>query len=277
MRIKRFRQFNESLLLEGGNVFFGTRKILKSSVEPTVDDIADRLFAKVGLALGKNAIRIGSAGKADVSGDIDFGVEGMDLKELRSKICSEIPSVKTNMLDGLEVLSVKWPIEGTHSMVQVDFVPVYSRKWSEFVYKYPDGSKYKSAHRNWLIMSILSSIRSNVEYDPETKEPVEYDGYIMNLNKGLFSMRKDYHGKTKILKHGVLTDEKLITSDPDEFVKFVFGAEYKPEDVGTFESAVRIVEKPDFKWHDNLEDIVENLEKFLDRAGLAIPTELERL
>lgn len=135
-------------------------------------------------------------------------------------------------------------------------------------------SKYKSATRNWLFMAILSSIKNNVKKDDDGNI-LSYDGYFMNLNKGLFSIKKDYHGKTKILKHGQTVEEKLITIDPTEFVEFVFGKGYRPDDVVTFESAYSIMENSDFKWRKNIDLIKKNLKKFLERASLKVPTEIE--
>ena len=269
-----FERYNP--LFEGGNVFDNVNKINKEDVDATINDIKDRLFPSLGLEFDKNVISIGSAGHADVSGDIDFGVIGKDLQELYATLQSKFPQHKSNVMKGLEVLSTEWPIRGDEkNLVQVDFIPVYDRAWTEFVYRYPEGSDYKSAHRNWVMMAILSTIKDNVEQD-EDDQPLSYEGYTMNLNKGLFSIKKDYHGKTKILKHGQIVEEKLVTTDPDKFVKFVFGDSYGPEDVRTFEDCWHIIGKSDFKWRDKISEIKENLKKFLDRVELPIPKELEQ-
>ena len=279
MRIKSFEQYVfESFdpINEGGKVFDEATKIRKEDVDGTIKDIEENLFSSLGLELGKNVIRLGSAGHADLSGDIDFGVIGIPLENLHETVKVKFPKHEINFMKGLEVLSITWPIKGQdESLVQVDLIPVYNKDWTEFVYRYPEGSKYKSAHRNWMFMSILSAIRLNVERDPETDEPVTFDGYMMNLNKGLFSIKKDYHGKTKILKHGQIVEEKLITMDPDKFVKFVFGENYWPKDVETFEDCLHITKKSDFKWSDEIDDIKKNLRKFLDRVKLPIPKELD--
>jgi hypothetical protein len=280
MRIKLFTQFvleNVNPINEGGKIFDGTTTIKKEDVDGTIKDIEERLFSKIGLTIGKNVIRIGSAGHTDISGDIDFGIVGIPFEDLHKTLVEKFPDNEINYMKGLEVLSLAWPINGDKDdgLVQVDLIPVYDRDWTEFVYKFPEGSKYKSAHRNWLMMAVLSAIKKNVEKDPETGKALDYDGYMMNLNKGFFSMKKDYHGKTKILKHGEITEEKLITTDPEKFVRFVFGKRYKPEDVGTFERCLSIINKSDFKWRSKLHDIKKNLRKFLERVELLIPKELE--
>lgn len=274
MRIKLFEQFVFEILNEGGKVFDDTSKIKKEHVDATVSDIEKNLFPIIGVNV-KNVIRIGSSGHADISGDIDFGIIGIPFEDLYETLKDKFLNNEVNFIKGLEVLSISWPISGTDSLVQVDMIPVYHEAWTKFVYKYPEESSYKSAHRNWLLMSILASIKNNLEVDEETDKPLEYDGYMMNLNKGLYSIKKDYHGKTKILKHGEIVKEKLITSNPDEFVEFVFGKGIDPEDVGTFEKCWSIINKSDFKWSSKLEDIKKNLEKFLLRVELPIPTELK--
>jgi len=278
MRIKNFEQYifeSYSPLNEGGRVFGDdTRKINKDEVAGTISDIEERLFPSVGLN-SKNIIKVGSAGHADVSGDIDFGVVGKDLEILKGILEMKFPNNKINFIKGLEVLSIEWPIgkDKKNGKVQVDFFPVYDKNWSAFIYKYPTDSKYKSAHRNWLFMAVLSTIKTDIE-KAETGEELSYDGYMMNLNKGLFSIKKDYQGKTKILKHGEIVEEKLVTTDPNKFVEFIFGKGYKPEDVRTFEACWHIINKKDFKWHDNLGEIKKNLKKFLERVKLPIPKQL---
>jgi len=274
MKIKRFNQFvfeSFSSVNEGGKVFDDTKKIKLEYVDATIKDIEEKLLSPLGLRLGKNAIKLGSAGHADVSGDIDFGVIGKDLDELYDTLKMKFPRNETNFIKGLEVLSTSWPISGDKGLVQVDMIPVYNKKWTEFIYKYPEGSKYKSAHRNWLMMAVLSAIRENEIKDPNTDEVLSYDGFLLNLNKGLFSMKKDYHGKTKTLKHGNIVEEKLKTIDPIELVHFVFGKRYKLEDVETFEKAYSIINREDFKWRNNKKTIKENLKKFLIRADLKLP------
>lgn len=280
MRIKLFNQFileSFNPLNEGGKIFDSTTTIRLEEVDPTIKDLEEHFLSKLGLEIGKNVIRIGSAGHTDISGDIDFGIVGIPIEDLHKTVVDKFPDTEVNFMKGLEVLSIVWPIANDvdDDFVQVDMMPVYHKEWSEFVYKFPKDSKYKSAHRNWLMMAILSTIKKNVESDPETGKELEYDGYMMNLNKGFYSMKKDYHGKTKILKHGETVDEKLITTDPEKFVKFVFGKRYKPEDVRTFEDCMHIINKSDFKWKHKVHEIKKNLKKFLERVSLIIPKELE--
>lgn len=272
-----FEKYNPMALLEGGKVFDDTQKINKDDVDRTIEDIKERLFRPLGLKIGENVIKVGSAGHAEVSGDIDFGVIDKNLEELKDTLELKFPDNKVNYLKGLEVLSIEWPINADsdkYGMVQVDMIPVYNKAWTEFVYRYPEGSAYKSAHRNWLMMAILSTIKENVEQD-ENEVPISYDGVMMNLNKGMFSITKNYQGKTKILKHGETIKEELVTNDPDKFVRYVFGQDYTPDDVKTFEDCWHIITESDFKWHDKLEEIKENLKKFLNRVNLEIPKELE--
>lgn len=268
-----FEKYNP--LFEGGKVFDDTQRINKDDVDRTIGDIKKRLFPALGLN-DENTFKVGSAGHTETSGDIDFGVIGKNLEELKGTMELKFPENKTNFLKGLEVLSIEWPINGSekYGMVQVDFVPVYNRAWTEFVYRYPEGSAYKSAHRNWLIMAILSTIKENEEFD-ENDQPISYDGVSMNLNKGMFSITKNYRGKTKILKHGQVEDKELVTDDPDKFVSYVFGRGITPDDVKTFEDCWHIINTSDFKWAEKIEDIKQNLKKFLSRVNLEVPKELD--
>lgn len=259
-----FKQYTE--LNEGGKVFDGTEEVLRAEVDDIESDVRKRLFVPLGIE--DKAKRIGSAGHKDVSGDIDFGVSDIDLEILYDKIQDKFKDLGVNFIKGIEVLSVSWPFDGKH--VQIDMIPIYDDKWSYFIYKFPIGSKYKSAHRNWMLMAILSTIKNDIKKD-EDGNVISYSGYILNLNKGIFSMNKNYIGKTKILKHGKIENEKLLTTDPTEAVRMIFGDEYSPEDVETFEQCARIIRNSDFRWKDRVEDIKENLVRFLNRAGLEVP------
>ena len=270
--LKRFNQYiNENYLLEGGNAVHDTNRISIDDVPFTIDDIYKNMFPLLGIKKS-DTIRLGSSGHSETSGDIDFGIMNTDLSVLHDKFLKVFSSEESHFMKGIEVLSVTWPINKSSKKVQVDFLPVYDKKWTEFIYNYPDKSKYKSAHRNWLLMAILSSIKDNIKKD-ENDNILSYDGYILNLNKGLFSMHKSYVGKTKVLKHGTIENEEHITSDPKEFLNLVFNKDVFEKDIKTFEDCWKLIHSNNFRWIKKLSAIKEKLLEFLNRAELKIPDE----
>ena len=61
--------------------------------------------------------------------------------------------------------------------------------WAKFIFYSPDyrknESKYKSAHRNWLIQSILSALKE-VESKDEEGNVENYSAYSLRLSDGIF-------------------------------------------------------------------------------------------
>lgn len=270
--IKRFKQYiNENYLFEGGNAVHDTKRISIEDVPSTINDIYENMFPKLEIK-ETDSIRLGSSGHTETSGDIDFGIMLTDLSAINDKFIVAFPKEESHFMKGIEVLSVTWPINKSNERVQVDFLPVYDKDWTKFIYKYPENSKYKSAHRNWMLMAILSSIRDNVVKD-ENGNVTAYDGYFLNLNKGLFSMHKSYVGKTKLLKHGTMDDEVHITSDPKEFLNFAFGKDVMEKDVNSFENCWNLINSNNFRWKKQIQLIKDNFIDFLDRAELKIPSE----
>jgi hypothetical protein len=270
MKIFSFAQF---ALLEGGKALEQVRRILKKEIPATVADVEAKLFPVIGT---KDFKMMGSAGHKPDSGDIDFGLRDVDVDEdLADKVKSKFPDNEVKFMKGLEVLSISWPIEGDEKkgMVQVDVIPIKNEAWTDFVYKFPAGSKYSSSHRNWLLAAIVAVMRESEEKD-DSGNVVSYVGHMFKLNDGLFKVEKTYQGKTKLLKSSKKIDEKKITDDPAAFVKMLFGDKFNPKDVVTVEQCINIMKGPDFRWKSRIKDIKDYYSKFLERVGLEYPREL---
>jgi len=268
MRIYRFAEFS---LLEGGKALEGVRRILREEVEPIVSDLESKLLPAIGASDYKV---IGSAGKKADSGDIDFGVMGVDVDEaLEERVKEAFPDLDVNLMKGLEVLSVGWPIPKQGGYVQVDIIPIKNEMWSDFVYKFPEGSEYTSSHRNWLMAAITAAMRVSEEKDDDGNV-TDYVGHMFRLNDGLYKVAKTYRGKTKLLKSSKKLSEEKITDDPREFVKMLFGSKFRMSDVGTVEQCIDIINGPDFRWKDRLDVIKDYYRKFLERVSLPYPKDL---
>lgn len=261
-------EFESFAINEGGKALTSVRPVTKEEAEKTLDDLKNNLIPKLGLDWDKNVIQLGTAGHKEKSNDIDLGIYGRDLESLSKEIkdySDEIVYMK-----GLEVLSFAWPIVGADGdHVQVDMIPVVDKKWTDFIYGNPEGSQYKSAHRNWMFAAILSPI-----HDDKKDDGKEYTAYVFKLNNGLFKTKKSFVGKTKVLKKAGKVSEELITMDPTKFVHFLFGDKYGPNDVKTFEDVWHIMNQSDFKWKANLEEIKKEYAMFLKRASLPLPKEI---
>lgn len=305
--IKKFEGF--VLLLEGGAAIKTSRRITEAEYPKTLDHIQKVLFPLLGIdprKSGDQYLVIGSIGKKknpeDSSGDLDLGINSewfanqnsISTKEVSQlvfeKVSEQLPSLldfkpEINYLKGFGIVSIGWPIEGdvNRGIVQLDLIPISNMEWAKFIYYSPNykigESKYKSAHRNWLLSAILS-VRKRVLDRDQFGEVMDYDAPVLILSDGLFWHTKSYRGKIKPrLKHSqkIAGSERFITRDPQEFVEFALGPSYNPDQIKTFEDLFRIISAPDYELRGNLPEIKEKLVEYLTRAGLEIPSELDQI
>jgi len=298
-----------SRIFEGGAAIKTSRSIREDEFPKTLDSIKSILFPILGIdptKEGSQYLVIGSIGKKknpeDTSGDLDIGYDsswfsrehGVTPKESSSEIykliSSELPEKlgfdpEINYMKGLNIVSLGWPIEGDFNkgIVQLDLIPVSSMDWAKFIYYSPNykiaESKYKSAHRNWLLAAILASRRMILKVDP-SGQILDYDSPVLMLSDGLFWHTKSYAGKIKDrLKNPkkIEGSERFVTRDPQEFIDFTLGPGYNPEEVKTFEQVFSIITDPEFELHGNLGEIKDKFVEYLKRTGLEIPSEINTI
>ena len=306
-RILNFSGFFK--LFEGGAAIKTSRRIREDEFPKTLASIKELLFPILGIdqdKYGEEYIIIGSIGKKknmdDTSGDLDLGYDsnlfatqhGISPKECSAAVNSILRvglagalgfEPEINYLKGLNIVSLGWPIEGDQQkgIVQLDLIPLSSMEWADFIYYSPnykaDESKYKSAHRNWLLSAILSARKEVIDTD-EAGEIMDYNSPVLILSDGLYWHTKSYKG-TRIhrLKHSKKLEgsERFVTRDPQEFINFALGPGYKPDDVKTFEALLKIIEDPKFDLRERLPEIKQRFLEYLERAGLEIPSEINRI
>ena len=299
--IQSFSSFSK--LFEGGAAIKSSRSIKESEVEKTIQHMREVLFPLIGDGeFDKDYLLIGSIGKkkspSDTSGDIDLGIAqeflaqkfgisaDQSLQFLYDKLSSELPAIlgyepDMKLMKGINVLSIAWPIEGDteNGTVQLDLIPISNMDWAKFIFYSPDyrknESKYKSAHRNWLFQAILSALK-NVTKRDENGDIVDFDTYALRLNDGIYKNKKTFQGATKRLKRPdtVKGQSVFVTRDPQELLDLMFGGGVKPDNVKTFEEVWNIVTSPNFKYSDRVEEIRQDLIRYLNNAGYVIPTEV---
>lgn len=292
-------------LNEGGAAIKSSRRIREDESEKTLNHIQDTLFPLLGGGnFDEDFLLIGSLGKkknpTDDSGDIDLGISKeflMDqlgstsetvLSDLDEFLHENLPQIlgfepEMKLMQGLKVLSIGWPIEGDPSkgIVQLDLIPISDMNWAKFIYYSPDYKKdesaYKSAHRNWLFQAILSALKEVESVDDEGNI-MDYEGYVLRLSDGIYKSKKSYRGikKNRLSKPQTIEGTvKFVTNDPQESINLMFGPGVRPDDVKTFEDAWSLVTSPTFKHKDKLPEIVEDLLRYLEKAKLVIPSEVE--
>jgi hypothetical protein len=305
--MKKIASYTE-FLMEGGAAIKSSRSIREDEFPATLESIKFVLLPI--LFMDENDsdyMVIGSIGKKsnpeDVSGDLDFGFQWektakkysiQTKKELLAflfeKLKRELPKElgfepEMNLLVGLNVLSIGWPIKGDPNMgiVQLDLIPLSNLEWARFAYYSPDyrmkESKYKSAHRNWLFQAILSSMGEVLTTDEEGN-PMEINSYVFDFSDGLFKTRKSYQGKRGRLKRPVKVEgfpRELVTNSPREFLDFAMGPGFSIDEVKTFEDLLNAIKSPKFKNKQNREKIKERFKGYIEKTPLVLPSEIETL
>lgn len=297
---------NFVMLLEGGAAIKISRRIREDEFAGTLNSIQNILLPMIGInpdIKSDEYIVIGSIGKKknpeDTSGDLDIGLDStlfnVPLKEVSTYIYSILESSdelegklgfkpEINHLKGLNIVSIGWPINGdqNNGIVQLDLIPVADIDWAKFIYYSPDykvsESKYKSAHRNWLLAAILAVRRRVLDVD-DSGEIMDYDSPVLILSDGLYWHTKSYRGKLKPrLKNAskVSGSERFVTRDPQEFIDFALGKGYSINDVKTFEKLYQIIGSPNFELYDKLNEIEEKFLEYITRANLERPSEIKQ-
>lgn len=306
-RVLNFSQFAK--IFEGGAAIKTARPIREDEFPKTLDHIKAYLFPILGMdpeKQGEEFIVIGSIGKkknpSDTSGDLDLGYDsswfarthGVGVKDVSAKVNellkAELPEIlgfepEINYMKGLNIVSIGWPIGGdpSNGIVQLDLIPISSMEWADFIYYSPNykisESKYKSAHRNWLLSAILSARKEVIDRD-ESGEVMDFDSPVLILSDGLYWHKKSYKGsRIPRLKHSkkVEGSERFVTRDPQEFINFALGSGYTVNDVKTFEDLFKIINNPNFDLYDRLPEIKERFLEYMERTGLEVPSEINTI
>ena len=307
--MKRLTTFDKFVSLnEGGAAIKTSRSIREDELQGTLESIKSVLPEFLGVDdFNEDYLLIGSIGKKpnpeDVSGDMDLGFNweksakayGVSTKkELLSKIyekCKdELPEKlgfdpEMNLMVGLNILSIGWPIKGDpkNGVVQLDLIPLSDLTWAKFAYYSPDyrkgESKYKSAHRNWLFQAILSAMKEVLSKD-ENGEPLDINTYVFDFSDGLFKTRKTFQGKRGRLKNPTKVEgapRELVTNDPQAFLNFAMGPGFNPEEVKTFEDLLRAIKSSKFRDKQNIPQIQEEFKRYIEGTPLVMPNEIDTL
>lgn len=305
-QVLSFSQFFS--LNEGGAAIKSSRSIREDEFPATFDSIKAALLPIFGFKEDSDDyLIIGSIGKKpnpdDVSGDLDLGFEWEKVSKklgtpgkketlvaLEEILKENLPDIlgfepEMNLMIGLNILSIGWPIKGDpkFGVVQLDLIPLSDLSWAKFAYYSPDyrkgESKYKSAHRNWLFQSILSSMKE-VTSEDEEGQPLDIDTYVFDFSDGLFKVKKTFRGKRGRLKNPVKVEgssRELITNSPQEFLNFAMGPGFSPDEVKTFEDLLKAIKSPKFRDKQNRPEIKEEFKRYLERTPLVMPPEIETL
>ena len=259
--MKSLVQFiKESLINEGGNAV---------TANPIPAYIAPLLYKEIEDAILNENPKIkmaplGSLGKKNddqFNGDIDIAINLETKEELNELVDKVFPNLEKNPNTTPTIVSISYPYnkEGKSGNAQVDFMIVKNMDFATFFYHSPNfknkEAKFKESVRAQMLSILVSSIPvedAKDEYFEDGVTVKKHWKYTFNT-EGVFRQLLDYTGKKGPLKNPkkVKEFEKLISNDPENCVKFIFGDNGKIEDFNSAESLWKAVHDPKkFKFQD---------------------------
>lgn len=259
-----------------------TVKVIANLVEIFPDELMDGL--------------LGSAGKQEVSGDIDLAIEDT-LENIVDVLERNNASFKVNK--GLncvhllvEIKGPKREIPNYTGKVQADLF-FGEKEWLKFShFSAGDKSKYKGMYRTILLSSIISAITDFVDYDEG--QLIAKVGPILNLGEGIRTQyriapaKKNGQGYLKKLievkaddrifnnRYGTIKTQHININTPREAVSFIFGPktsmvdgdrkynDITAQDLGSFEKVHRLMlERIPIKKQQIIQKIFRNRTGFI--------------
>jgi len=261
----------ESLIKEGGNAV--KAEPIPAVIAPKVYDEIEKKVHSIDKFKNIDMAALGSIGKkADdqTNGDIDVAVRVVTKDELNEIVdtCFKDCEINYNTMKTITSFGYPYDIDGYRGIAQVDFMIVQNMDWAKAYYHSPNlktgESKYKGAIRTAMLADIIACIPV-----PDVKDEYFDDGVTVKRKwkhtfntEGIFIQLVDFCGKNgKPVKNGkkLKEFEKLVTNDPLNMVRFIFGEKGTLEDINSAESLWKAIhDNSKFKWGDN---IIEKIEK----------------
>ena len=265
----------ESLVIEGGNAV--KAEPIPAVIAPKVYDEIEKKVHSISKFKDIDMAALGSIGKkADdqTNGDIDVAVKVETKDELNEIVdtCFGDCEINYNTMKTITSFSYPYDIDGYKGIAQVDFMIVKKMDWAKAYYHSPNlktgESKYKGAVRTAMLADIIACIPV-----PDVKDEYFEDGLTVKRKwkhtfntEGIFIQLVDFCGKNgKPVKNGkkLKEFEKLVTNDPINMIKFIFGDNGDINDINSAESLWEAIHNSKkFSWGNTILKNIE--EKFVN-------------
>lgn len=269
----------EALVVEGGNAVKADP--IPAVIAPKVYDEIEKKVHSISKFKDIDMAALGSIGKkADdqTNGDIDVAIKVETKDELNEIVdtCFGDCEINYNTMKTITSFGYPYNIDGYKGIAQVDFMIVKKMDWAKAYYHSPNlktgESKYKGAVRTAALSCVISCLPV-----PDVKDEYFEDGTTVKKHwkhtfntEGVFIQLIDYCGKNgKPVKNGkkIKEFEKLVTNDPTNLVRFIFGDNGTIEDINSIESIWKAIHDPKkFNWGDDVLAAIEK--KIIEDPGL---------
>lgn len=275
-------KLNESLKYSSG--------INQQNVPETIQHIKDNLLPLLRLK-EENVAFIGSAGKKinqEQSYNINLGIEIKILLENNDIDDNDVFEFIKNQVKRLKYdidvfkeknrIVISWPISGLNEKhIELHLQLSNNLDWLKFIRYSPDlnknESKYTGKHREFLLETISNNLEKKIINYFKEDVVKDYEKYELKYDEGLTKVTKSFEGKNGYLKEPRYIEEsrRLITNDKNEFVKILFGENYKSEDLMTFEKVLDAFNSKEFPHKKKREKIKKIFKNKLSSFQLTIP------
>ncbi len=231
---------------------------------------------------------IGSAGKKKKSSDLSYNINvaldvktlmkenNLELEECNNFIKEELKRLKYSCTEDNGKIIVNW--SSKKESAEVRFQLVENLDWIKFSRYSPDLKKNESAYIGKYREAVFSGIarvgkKEVVSYLDSNESVKEYEEFTFVVDEGLCVVTKSFEGKNGILKTPRLLEnsKRLLTDDPEEFAKILFGDKFKSEDISTFEKCLKAIESKEFKFAKRRPEIYKKVKQEMVNLRLTIP------
>ncbi len=177
-------------------------------------------------------------------------------------------------------LIVEWPILGErgNGFIEVHFIFSTKLGWLSFSRYSPNlrkgESQFTSKYRESLIDAIVEYSDKKIITYMDNKDVVkEYQRYVFDKYNGLELMTFSFGGKNGILKKSIPIEgsKRLVTDEPAEFCRIIFGKSCRPKDLLTVENIIAYIKSDDFIGRRKYKKIIEKFKNNLSKNNIQIP------
>lgn len=263
----------------GGNALQGTVRINQCNSNVTLKKIYAE-FSRF-LPEGTKMAALGSIDKKrynDTSGDIDMAVEAtwdevLMAVKMSHRVYREMKSVG--------IIFVEFPIGNSQcnqagQYVQLDLMVVDNIEYAKWAYHSPCywESQWSGLYRNRVNFNIAKYCQLSYEDDNTwTRYWITHQDGLMWGRQTNISPKTGKVGKTIHL----VGQKNYITKDPDKIVSFLYGTQYKANDILTFEQALNALMESSSYHGDRLPQILKGIKQSILDKGVPVPDILEQL
>lgn len=284
--VSLYESFNESLKESDG---------IKNQFVPKTNKHIVRTLSSLLNIKKDSVVFVGGAGRGvneDVYTNINVCLDksvilknnNIDESEIYDFIQSQLKrqQLVSESVEEEDRLLISWPIEGSpkKGIIEVCLQLSEATSWIKFAKHSPNlnegESKYSGKYRQSLLKAIVESIKQEISAYYDDKDVVkEYVEYRFDQYKGLFNVTKTFEGKNGVLSRPVVLEnsKKLVTNNPDQFIKVCFGESAESKDFDTFEKCWEAFEKSKFL-QKKKKKITEKFKRNLIGLRLTIPENL---